>query len=147
MIWVFLFIWTILMTLILLILMSNTSWNNFWCYKDIWVSFKENKDNFCGFLLKWKVTFKNIIFWCWVWALIQTNHFYNLELIELKAYSPATCISIPFSSLGPFFRKISITYNLGQNCFSLKKLLSPQINVVLKGLAFENKTWPDSTLI
>ena len=64
-----------------------------------------------------KVVFKNTISWCWIWALVHANHFYNLELIEFKAYSTPTCISIPLSNLGWFFKKISITYNLGQNCW------------------------------
>ena len=64
-----------------------------------------------------KVAFKNTISWCWIWALIHANHFYNLELIEFKAYSTPTSISIPLSNLGWFFQKISITYNLGQNCW------------------------------
>ena len=62
-----------------------------------------------------KVAFKNTISWCWIWALIHANHFCNLELIEFKAYSTPTCISIPLSDLGWFFKKISVTYNLGQN--------------------------------
>ena len=64
-----------------------------------------------------KIAFKNTIFWCWIWAIIQANHFYNLELIEFKAYITPTCISIALSSLGWIFQKISITYNLGQNCW------------------------------
>ena len=90
-----------------------------------------------------KVAFQNTIFWCWIWALIQANLFYYLELIEFKAYSTPTCISIPLSNLGWFFQKISMTYNHGQNCFSvkkllspLKKLLSPQVNVVGKVIGF-----------
>ena len=49
--------------------------------------------------------------------LIHANQFYNLELIEFKAYTAPTCISIPLNNLGWFFEKISITYNLGQNCW------------------------------
>ena len=48
--------------------------------------------------------------------MIHINHFYNLELIEFKAYNAPACISIPFSNLGWFIQKI-ITYNLGQNCW------------------------------
>ena len=62
-----------------------------------------------------KIAFKNTTIWCWIWALIDRNHFYNLELVEFKAYSAPTCISIPFSNLGWFFPKISINCNLGQN--------------------------------
>ena len=90
-----------------------------------------------------KVAFKNTIFWCWIWALIHANHFYNLELIEFKAYSTPTCISIPLSNLGWFFQKISITYNLGQNCwdkienlFFSEKTSFHQSNVVGKVLDF-----------
>ena len=79
-----------------------------------------------------KVAFKNTIFWCWIWALIHANHFYNLELIEFKAYIAPTCISIPLSHLGSFFQKKSITFNLGQNC-------SDKIE--------NRKKWPESTLI
>ena len=100
---------TILMTLGFLILMLNACWNNLWCYKDIWGSFKKNKDNFLFFWVKLKVAFRNTIFWSWVWALIYTNHFCNMELIECKAYSASICISIPFSNVGRFFQKISIT--------------------------------------
>ena len=63
------------------------------------------------------VAFKNTIFWYWIWILIHANHFYNLELIEFKAYIAPTWISIPLSNLGWFFQKESITYNLGQNCW------------------------------
>ena len=49
------------------------------------------------YLVKLKVTFRNTIFWCWIWPLIHTNYFYNLELIEIKAYSAPTCISINFN--------------------------------------------------
>ena len=69
-----------------------------------------------------KVGFKSAIFWCWIWASIHSNHFYNL-----KSYSAPTCIWITLSNLGWFFQKISITYDLGQNCW--------------------DKTWPDSMLI
>ena len=80
-----------------------------------------------------KVAFKNTIFWCSIWALIHSNHLYNLDLIWFKAYSTPTCISIPLSNLGCFFQKISITYDLGQNCwdkrenafFSAKTALPP----------------------
>ena len=84
-----------------------------------------------------KVVFKSTIFWCWIWALINENRFYNLELIEFKAYSGPTCISIPLSNLGWFFQKISLTYNLGDNIKNLlfsEKPLSPLINVVCKVL-------------
>ena len=92
-----------------------------------------------------KVAFKNTIFWCWIWALIHANHFYNLELIEFKAYIAPTCISIPLSNLGWFFKKKSITYDLEQNCwdrienlfFREKTSLPPsQINVARKVLGF-----------
>ena len=90
-----------------------------------------------------KVAFKNTIFWCWIWALIHANHFYNLELIEFKAYIAPTCISIPLSNLGWFFQKKSITYNLGQNCwdkienlFFSEKTSFHQSNVVGKVLDF-----------
>ena len=101
-----------------LILVSNACWNNLWCYTEIWVSFKENKDNFFVFyLVKVKVAFKNTIFWCWIWALIHTNQFYNLELTEFK-----------FCDLGLFFQKASITYNLGQNCRDNRKSIFQQKN-------------------
>ena len=64
-----------------------------------------------------KVAFQNTIFWCWIWALIHGNHFYNSELIEFKTYSTPACISIPLSNLRWFFQKISITCNLVQNCW------------------------------
>ena len=91
-----------------------------------------------------KAAFKNTISWCWIWALIHANNFYHLELIEFKAYRTPTCISIPLSNFGWFFKKISITYNLGQTCwdkienlFSSEKIpLPPQINVVGKVLGF-----------
>ena len=99
-IWVFLFIDTMLMTLIFLILISGACWNNFWCYKDIWVSFKKIKDNFFVFyLVKLKVAFINTIFWCWIWVSVDTSYFDNLELIEFKGYSAPTCISKSFSNL------------------------------------------------
>ena len=63
------------------------------------------------------VVFKNIIFWCGICALIHANHFYNLEMIEFNAYITPTRFLIPLSNLVWFFHKISITYNLGQNCW------------------------------
>ena len=69
------------------------------------------------YLIKLKVDFKNTIFWCWIWALTDTNHFYQSELVEFKASSELACISMLFSNLGRYFQKISITYNLGQNCW------------------------------
>ena len=63
------------------------------------------------------VVFKNIIFWCGICALIHANHFYNLEMIEFNAYIAPTRSLIPLSNLVWFFHKISITYNLGQNCW------------------------------
>ena len=63
------------------------------------------------------VVFKNIIFWCGICALIHANHFYNLEMIEFNAYIAPTRFLIPLSNLVWFFHKISITYNLGQNCW------------------------------
>ena len=57
------------------------------------------------YLVKLKVTFRNTIFWCWIWPLIHTNHFYNLELIEIKAYSAPICISITIQQFGAFFSK------------------------------------------
>ena len=30
-----------------------------------------------------KVASKNTVFWCWIWALIYTNHFYNLNWLKL----------------------------------------------------------------
>ena len=96
-----------------------------------------------------KVAFKNTIFWCWIWALIHTNYFYNLELVEFKACSAPTCISIPVSNFGWFFQKISITFNLGQTVetkqkfyFSVKKFISPQINAVCKVLRFWQQNFP-----
>ena len=92
---------------------------------------KKIKTIFVFYLVKLKVAFKNTIFW--IWALIHTNHFYNFNLIGFKACSAPTCISIPFSNLRRFFQKISLSYNLGQNCrdkienifFSEKAPLSP----------------------
>ena len=53
--------------------------------------------------------------------------------------SAPTCISIPLNNLEWFFKNISITWNLGQNCwdktenlFYSEKPLSPEINVVWK---------------
>ena len=63
------------------------------------------------------VVFKNIIFWCGICALIHANHFYNLEMIEFNAYIAPKRFLIPLSNLVWFFHKISITYNLGQNCW------------------------------
>ena len=71
---------------------------------------------FFFFFVKLKVAFKKTKFWWWIWALNNTNQFHNLELIEFKAWSAPKCISIPLSNLGMFFQKMSITYNLGQNC-------------------------------
>ena len=133
-IWLYRFIETILMTLISLILIWNIYWNKCWCYADIWVGFRENKDNFsCFYLEKLKVAFKNTILYCWIWALIHANHFQNLELIDFETYSTPTCISIPLNNAECFFQNISITYNLGQNCrdkienlfFSVKAPLPP----------------------
>ena len=70
-----------------------------------------------------KIPFKNTAIWCWIWALIDRNHFYNLELVEFKAYSTPTAILIPFSNLGWFFPKISINYNLGKNRWDKIKTL------------------------
>ena len=134
--WVFLFVESILLTRIFLILMSIA-----------WF--------FCVFLVKSKVAFKNTIFWCWIWALIYTNHFYNLDLVEFKLYSAPTYISILFSNLGLISQKVSTAYNLGQNCWDkIKKLffckkspLSPKSMLFAKLQAFNNKTLPDSTLM
>ena len=52
-----------------------------------------------------KVAFKSAILWCWIWASIHANHFYNLKLIEFKSYSAPTCIWITLSNLGWFFQK------------------------------------------
>ena len=112
------FYWGHINDLDFLIFMSNIYWNKFCRYTDIWVGFLESKDNFSCFIWQQlKVAFKSTIFWCWIWALIDANHFYNLELIQFKSYSTPTCISIPLSNLGWLFQKISITYNLGQNCW------------------------------
>ena len=64
-----------------------------------------------------KTAFKNTIFWFGIRVLIHANHFFYFEVIEFEAYSTPTCISVPLSNLGWFFRKISITYNLGKNCW------------------------------
>ena len=72
--------------------------------------------------------------------LIHKSHFYNLELIEIKIYSTSTCNLISFSNLGCYFKKISITYNLGKNCsekkeklfFSEKNSICSQFNIVGK---------------
>ena len=80
--------------------------------------FKESADNFSCFIRKnLKIAFKNTIFWCWIWALIHANQFYNLELIEFEAYIAPTCILIPLGNFGWLFLKKSIIYNLGQNCW------------------------------
>ena len=80
--------------------------------------FKESRDNFSCFIRKnLMVAFKNTIFWCWTWALIHANQFYNLELIEFEAYIAPTCILIPLGNFGWFSLKKSIIYNLGQNCW------------------------------
>ena len=57
------------------------------------------------YLVKLKVNFRNTIFWCWIWPLIHTNHFYNLESIEIKACSAPTCISITIQQFRAFFSK------------------------------------------
>ena len=141
---IYLFIETILITWIFFALTSNAYWNKFWCYTEICVGFKESKGNLSCFVL-WnlKKAFKNSIFWWWIWAIIHANHLYNLELVEFEAYSTPTCISIPLNNLWWFFQKISVTYNLGQNCwdkmenlFSVEKPLSPQVNVVGKVWGF-----------
>ena len=140
-IWLFLFIETLLITWIFFILMPCAYWNKLWCcYTDIWVGFKENKDNFFVFYL---VKIEGSLWKYHILMLIHANHFYNLELIEFKAYTAATCISIPLSNLGWFFQKISITYNLGQNCwdkienlFFSEKTRPSQINVVHNVLDF-----------
>ena len=49
-IWLYLFIEIILMIWIFFILIWNIYWNKFWCYTDIWVGFKESKDNFSCFI-------------------------------------------------------------------------------------------------
>ena len=88
----------------------------------LFLSLRENdfpwmKANFCGFyLVKLKIAFTNTTFWCWISALIHTNHFHNSELVEFKACIAEESISIPLSNLEWYFQKISITYNLGQNC-------------------------------
>ena len=125
-------------------LISNAYWNKFWCYTGICVGFKESKGKLSCFILQnLKITFKNSIFWCWIWAIIHPNHLYNLELIEFQAYSTPTRISMLLSNLRWFFQKISITYHLGQNCwdkienlFSVKKTLFCIINVVGKVWGF-----------
>ena len=130
------FYWGHINDLDFLIFMSNIYWNKFCRYTDIWVGFLESRDNFSCFIWQQlKVAFKSTIFWCWIWALIDANHFYNLELIQFKSYSTPTFISIPLSNLGWFFQKISITYNLGQNCWekienvcSSKKNLYPPLS-------------------
>ena len=143
-IWLYLFIEAILMTWIFFNLISNAYWNKFWCYTGICVGFKESKGNLSCFILQnSKITFKNSIFWWWIWAIIYPNHLYNLELIEFEAYSTPTRISMLLSNFRWFFQKISITYNLRQNCwdkrenlFSVKKTLFCQINVVGKVWGF-----------
>ena len=66
-------------------------------------------------MVKFRVVFKNTIFWCWMWVMICSNHSYILEPLEFKVHSTPTCISISFSNIGCYFQKMSITYNLGQN--------------------------------
>ena len=48
--WLYLFFETILMIWTFISLISNTYWNKFWCYSDIWVGFKESKQNFPYFI-------------------------------------------------------------------------------------------------
>ena len=101
------------------------------------------------------VAFKNTICWYWIWTLIHANHFYNLELIEFKAYIAPTCISIPLSNLGWFFEKESITYNLGENCwdkienlfFREKTPLHPNQCCLQSFRFWANKVWSEWTLI
>ena len=102
------------------------------------------------------VAFKNTIFWCWIWALIHANHFYNLELIECKAYIAPRCISIPLSNLVWDFPKKSITYNLEQYCwdkienliFPWKKTLLPPSQCCWQSFKlFGNKFFPKLTLM
>ena len=66
--------------------------------------------------VKLKAAFKNTIFSFRIWALIHKNHFYQVDLIEFKAYSAPTCISVSFSNLVRLFQTISITHNLVQHC-------------------------------
>ena len=72
---------------------------------------------FIFYLAKFKATFIITMFRCWVWALIRINHFYILQLTRFKWWSASKCISIPLSNLVLYFQKISISYNLGQNCW------------------------------
>lgn len=69
----------------------------------------KSKDTFCVRLVKLKITFRNTIFWSWIWVLINTNPFYKLELIELMLFS-----------------KNINSYNLGRNSWdkieNLKKI-------------------------
>ena len=89
-----------------------------------------------------------------IWILIHANPFYNLKLIELSEYSTPTCISMPFSNLGCYFKKISITYDLGrnswdkiENLYFSKKILSPKSILFLRFQACSRKNCTDSTLI
>ena len=55
---------------------------------------------FVFYLVKLKVTFRNTIFWCWIWGLIHTNHFYNFQLIELK--TNIQCTNMHFNNIQDF---------------------------------------------
>ena len=67
-------------------------------------------------LVKFNVSFKNTTF-------LMLNMSIN-SLIKLKVYSARRCISVAFTSLEWYFRKIPITYNLGQNCWDKIENLS-----------------------
>ena len=101
---------------------------------------KKIRQFFVFYLVILKVAFKNTISWCWIWALIHRNHFYTSELIEFKAYSAPASTLIPFSNLRLFFKKF-------KQPAVLDKLSLPKSMLFGKFPAFENKTWPDSTLI
>ena len=101
---------------------------------------KERYFNEEFYLVILKVAFKNTISWCCIWALIHRNHFYTSELIEFKAYSAPASTLIPFSNLRLFFKKF-------KQPAVLDKLSLPNSMLFGKFPAFENKTWPDSTLI
>ena len=119
-IWVFLFMQTVLMSWISLNLMSNAwnKWNNFWCHTDAWVNFKESKDSFlCILFDKIEQNLENYHFLV-LSMTINSYKFYTL--IEFKTCSAPTCISIPFSNLGHVFQKILITYNLGKKTVETK---------------------------
>ena len=63
-----------------------------------------------------KVTSKNTIFWCWIWALIHANQFIvtsNTSNLKHTVYQHA--FPYHWAIRDDFFQKISITYNLGQN--------------------------------